>query len=829
MQTAGRSTAKRHNSLRSCTLALSLVIACVGTCLAAKAPGGTDARARELALKLQDEDATVRLEAAWQLRAMRSDAEAAIDSLAKLLNDEDHGVRRAAVAALFAIGPAAMEKQPWMKKKGMEPITPDAAREAFEKLWETVDREYAMFVIRPDVDWATLREQYRPKALTAQSDTELGLILSDMLAHLRDHHVWLKVRGHNLPVYSHGYPNNWNRNHTIYEELVGPLNGIGQRVFWAKTPDKIGWVVVLNWSDADIVDRFDAVLEEMRDTRGLIVDVRSNGGGDSMLACLTAARFADRPRTYMHYQYRTGRKHTDLTEKIARKVVPRGPWRYDRPVVLLQGRKCVSANESFCAQMAVCPNITTIGEPTKGSTGSPIWFPVGADIEVAVPQWIAYLPNGELFDEKGVAPKVLFEYRPDAFEGNKDELLSAALAKLRKEPLPATPIAGPSIREFRARRAAEEAHIPKVVSVEPKAGSTNVDPRTALRIRFDRPMRCSTVSLQWESGGVHRCDRIRYDKGANEFTLPVTLEPSRTHRIVVNPRGPVGFKSIHGTPAGRYEWAFTTGGSSNRGADEKARSAAALPVQGIVEEFNQMRAAMRSFVETVDTVECSEPGPDGFRRLRAYSAVFNMQGPEEYFADVSDVCGRPTVLFATGALNHVCGYYRHDGSEPSAVASRSEEISRSDIKLADPFESCAADTDAVCEQLKLKYGGTVDLEGRRCHVVESYTGSEPGRDKPARRWWIDAESHLLVRVVSHDEKAGRNVSWLSFDGINEPQAQLESFPNVPYQVLYKHRKMAEPLKNGSTGRFMQINDGCRGSICARWGQYGPDGEEYVGL
>lgn len=442
LSTAPRTAICQHSRWTFCFLLLSLVIFSLGAYCVAEAADSDSAQVRALALRLQDEDATVRREAAWQLREMRADAEGAIDDLGKACGDRDHSVRRAAVAALFAIGPAAMEKQPWMKKKGMTPITRDAAGDAFDRLWETVDREYAMFVVRPDVDWEALLDEYRPKALTAQSDVELGVILSDMLAHLRDHHVWLKVRGHSLPVYSRSYSRNWNRNYSIYVQLVGPPHGAGQRVLWAKTPDNIGWIVVLNWSDANIPDLFDEALEAMRDTRGLVVDVRNNGGGDSILACLTAARFVDRPRTYMHYRYRTGPEHTDLTEKIARKLVPRGPWRYDRPVVLLQGRKCVSANESFCAQMAVCPNVTTMGEPTKGSTGSPIWFPVGAEIEVAVPQWIAYLPNGELFDEKGVPPEVLFEYRRDAFEGNKDELLSMALTRLRKEPLPPEPIAG---------------------------------------------------------------------------------------------------------------------------------------------------------------------------------------------------------------------------------------------------------------------------------------------------------------------------------------------------------------------------------------------------
>jgi hypothetical protein len=41
-------------------------------------------------------------------------------------------------------------------------------------------------------------------------------------------------------------------------------------------------------------------------------------------------------------QFRNGPYHTNLTRKLERAVSPRGPWRYDKPVVLLIGQKCMS-------------------------------------------------------------------------------------------------------------------------------------------------------------------------------------------------------------------------------------------------------------------------------------------------------------------------------------------------------------------------------------------------------------------------------------------------------------------------------------------------------
>ncbi|UCD50964.1 MAG: HEAT repeat domain-containing protein [Phycisphaerales bacterium] len=694
----------------------------------------------ELIERLQAPDAAVRRDAAWQLGALRSEAKDAIQPLGKLTGDRDPQVRRAAALALFRIGPAAMEALPWMKKTGMEPITPEQARSAFDRVWETVDREYAMFVIRPDVDWNALRRQYRPEALAARSDTELAVLMSDMLSHLRDLHVWMRVRGNSVPVFSRDYPRNWNGKGPIYEKLVAPAHLVSRRIFWAKTADKIGWIVITGWSEAETVDHFDDILEEMRDTRGLIIDARGNSGGDSMLAALVAARFVDRPRTYMYYRHRTGPAHSDLSERIPRRLTPRGPWRYDRPVILLQGRYCMSANESFCAQMAACPNVTTMGEPTRGSTGFPVWFQCPAGIEVGIPQWIAYQADGEVFDEQGIAPEVPFAWRREAFAGEKDDLLCVALERLRQAPLPAQPIEGPSIAKTRADHEAEMGHAPRVVSVKPQQGSARVTAQTELRIRFDRPMRPSTVHLQWLSGGVREAEAVDYDEATHEFVIPVTLEPGCTHRIAVNLNGEPGaggFQSAHGTAAAPFEWSFTTAVSAGAGTGGKvehdAPRDAERTLRRVVAKYNETRQAMRSFAETVRTVECSEPGSSGFTHLKAYSSTFTVRGPQQYLARVGATPGGPLTVFLDGTLNHICGHYRETDGHPEAIAFPSHEVTKEDVTLADPFRSTSDNLDAALDQLALKYAGTDGLNGRPCHIVDSYVRTADPRGVPERR------------------------------------------------------------------------------------------------
>lgn len=311
------------------------------------------------------------------------------------------------------------------------PISKDQALDMFDRVWRQYDEHYPMFILRPEIDWDALRKRYEPKAAKCTNTYELGQVLAEMLRSLRDMHIWITAGREPIMVYSRPRP--WNVNPQAAEAILGELQDAPGGVRWTRTKDDIGVIIIPKWTSSLIPPAVDDILEQLRSCRALIIDVRANGGGNEMLARQVAGRFTTKPVAYAYQRYRNGPEHDNLTPMMSRMLEPRGPWCFDKPVLVLIGQHCVSSNEGFAAMMSVLPQVTLMGDHTAGSSGNPQWLKLEAGLTVSMPRWIAYRPDRQPIDERGIEPDIRFEpTSADAFEGNRDDLLTAALERARK-------------------------------------------------------------------------------------------------------------------------------------------------------------------------------------------------------------------------------------------------------------------------------------------------------------------------------------------------------------------------------------------------------------
>jgi hypothetical protein len=322
------------------------------------------------------------------------------------------------------------------------------------------------------------------------------------------------------------------------------------------TTNHIGFIAIRGWDSPGIPAQCAKALEQMRDTRGLIVDVRLNGGGGEPLAGQFAARFLQKEFVYAYSRFRNGTAHTNLTDKEDRTLAPKGPWRYDRPVVLLIGQKCMSSDESFVGMMTGDPQVTTMGDHTCGSSGNPEMVNLPLDMTVSVPQWIDYLPDGTPLDERGFRPQVPFQPGPGAFEGERDDLLTAALARLSQEPLPGQPIAGPVFESSTTKA-------PEIVSLSPPDGAGDVNPAvTELRVTFNMRM---GGGMSWCGGGpnfptIPEGKNAFWTEDGKTCVLPVALKPGWKYELGLNGASFKNFQSDQGVPLEPVDYTFKTSG-----------------------------------------------------------------------------------------------------------------------------------------------------------------------------------------------------------------------------------------------------------------------------
>lgn len=207
-------------------------------------------------------------------------------------------------------------------------------------------------------------------------------------------------------------------------------------------PGSIGYLRIDGFSGTQDDFLLDQVMDRLSATRGLIIDLRKNGGGDlsgdRILARLVqkeiiryrrSERMSDflisaRPDTFF-VPFTLGAVFADWHDL---KVVPHAKKNYSQPVVALISPYCFSACDTFSAALKSYGLATFIGEPTGGGTGTPLVFdlPVsGLQFRYSVVR--GQTPQGEWIEGLGTQPDLYLEPTLEDRIQQKDSQLVKAI------------------------------------------------------------------------------------------------------------------------------------------------------------------------------------------------------------------------------------------------------------------------------------------------------------------------------------------------------------------------------------------------------------------
>lgn len=317
------------------------------------------------------------------------------------------------------------------QKSLLKPSPGDSPLSTFDYLWADVNERYSYFQVK-NIDWQSIRLQYRSIIDDNMSDEALFNVLSDMLFELRDGHVNITTtfdRSRNWDWFQ-DHPINYNQNIIDRSYLQKDFQITGP--FRIKRIDSILYVNYRSFGDAVDDSHILSLLRQAEGSIGMIIDVRSNGGGSLSNAYKIAGALTNSSRIYARERIKIGPEEDEFSPWINLSTNKRFDNAYGNPVVVLCNRASYSATTFFAQMIKSLPNGTMMGDQTGGGGGIPAFgeLPNGWMYRFSATQAID--PQGNHL-EFGVEPDIVVSMLKEDEDNDKDTILESAIQFIQQQ------------------------------------------------------------------------------------------------------------------------------------------------------------------------------------------------------------------------------------------------------------------------------------------------------------------------------------------------------------------------------------------------------------
>jgi hypothetical protein len=329
---------------------------------------------------------------------------------------------------------AALTAAPQELVRQDAPIAPELLARAYDALWDDMNRSYSYFELKK-IDRRALKAKYRLRAVNSGSLPAFVDVLGEMLGEFGDGHIWF-LEPEDAVVAYRPRERKLNYNVDATEATLDGAELIGNHFARVGTirPDGFGVVQLVRQSqaDAEAVAKVVAFIRDHANAPGFLVDLRDAEGGDELLARQIASEFAAADTVYAKSKYRDGPLPSDFGPTYDR-VLEASPHPFTKHVVCLLGPRCVSSGEGFAQMMKCLPNVTTVGLPTRGSSGNPKPFKLpGVPVTVNYSRWVDMLPDDTPIEDRGVPPQIIVDL-PERLYDDADPTWERAVQVLREK------------------------------------------------------------------------------------------------------------------------------------------------------------------------------------------------------------------------------------------------------------------------------------------------------------------------------------------------------------------------------------------------------------
>jgi C-terminal processing protease CtpA/Prc len=188
-------------------------------------------------------------------------------------------------------------------------------------------------------------------------------------------------------------------------------------------PNKIGYIYYSRFSgNISEYGKFDLVLQYLKETKGLIFDIRNNGGGNNVSTFYMIKRLISSPLEGTRWTIKGGGVYPLET------YYPEGDYQYTKPIVVLINGASFSSAEGFANLCKKISHITLIGDTTGGGSGVPEIFTLkNSHIILRIPTRTEMRYDGEYFEWNGIPPDILVTQTKADIENQVDRQLERAI------------------------------------------------------------------------------------------------------------------------------------------------------------------------------------------------------------------------------------------------------------------------------------------------------------------------------------------------------------------------------------------------------------------
>jgi hypothetical protein len=361
---------------------------------------------------------------------------------------------------------------------------------------------------------------------------------------------------------------------------------------------------------------------------------------------------------------------------------------------------------------------------------------------------------------------------------------------------------------------------PGIVDVDPRP-DTEIALLSVLRVRFDQPMDPEWYDISTDDRP--RTDRpeimgdVTYDSELHEFRIPVGF-PANWNGIVTFR----GFQGVDGRSVVPKKVAYRTlqtlmSTTMEEQVLQAGKSETLLDLlRRLQDRYAQIKSARVTTTTAMDFAALAWS-----YELNQSEASFARQG-KQYFGDVSQIMKSP--VFQVGSDGENC-WFRY-GNEVTVVPSA--EVEQQNVAVADGFSALTnLSPEEIVARYQLEHVGFRTVGTRKYHVLRSWANVKSMWQRAQhltgfQEWLIDQETALVFQVAS-----GRVMrTQFAYEAVNE------DIPATIFAVPAGEgitRKVAEPLDEGYSKRFLNVSDGTNGRMSLRWGKQGKKGTNSSGL